>query len=158
LADGLSLAVEAGVEAIIDIATLTGGCRVALGPDIAGLMSNNDNWRTQVQSAADRVGEETWHLPLPKRYRRYLESDVADMKNDGAPKGAASALMGGLFLQEFVGETPWVHLDIAATARAEGDDGYVTKGGTGYGVRTLLEAIVSFRSVQEDSGDTKVPR
>jgi len=145
LADGLSLAVEAGVDAIVDVATLTGACVVALGPDIAGLMTNNDGLRGQVQAAAERSGESLWHLPLPKQYRKHIDSEIADIKNIGASKGAGGAITAGLFLQEFVADTPWVHLDIAGPARADSDDGYVKKGGSGFGVRTLIDLVGTFQ-------------
>ena len=138
LADGLSLAVEAGVDAIVDIATLTGAVSVALGRNIAGLMGNDDGWIGEVRAAADRAGESAWPLPLPAEYRKEIDSEVADIKNIGT-SGSAGTLVAGLFLAEFVGEVPWVHLDIAGTARSDSDEGYTTKGGTGWGVRTLIE-------------------
>ena len=140
LADGLALAVEDQPDAIIDLATLTGACIVALGTKIAGLMGNDDDLVAEVRSAADRAGEPAWHLPLPKDYRKQLESEVADLKNIGGR--SAGALTAGLFLQEFVGDVPWVHLDIAGPSRSEEDDGAVVKGATGTGVRTLLELLV----------------
>ncbi len=141
LADGLSLAVEAGVDAIVDVATLTGACVVALGNEFAGLMTNNDEFGQVVRSAADRAGENVWPLPLPKQYRKHIDSEIADIKNIGAAGGAAGALSAGLFLKEFVGETPWVHLDIAGPARSESDDAYIAKGGTAFGTRTLVELV-----------------
>ncbi|HZU74674.1 MAG TPA: leucyl aminopeptidase [Acidimicrobiales bacterium] len=138
LADGLSLAVEAGPDAIVDLATLTGACVVALGRRVAGLMGNDDQLAAQVEAAAARAGEGVWRLPLPQEYRRDIDSEVADIKNIGAA-GQAGALVAGLFLKEFVGEVPWAHLDIAGPARAESDDGYLVRGGTGFGVRTLIE-------------------
>ncbi len=142
LADGLSLAVEAGVDAIVDLATLTGACKVALGTKIGGLMGNHDGWVEQVRSAAVRAGENVWLLPLPEDYRRQIDSDVADIKNTGGRW--AGALTAGLFLREFVGDVPWAHLDIAGPARSEDDEGYLSKGGTGFGVRTLVELLSSF--------------
>ncbi len=144
LADGLSLAVEAGADAIIDIATLTGACVVALGREIGGVMGNNDDWMAQVEAAADRAGEAVWRLPLPDRYRKQLDSEVADLRNIGTA-GQAGTLTAGLFLKEFVGDVPWAHLDIAGPARSDSDDGYLSKGGTGFAVRTVVEAITSFR-------------
>ena len=143
LADGLSLATENGVDAVIDVATLTGACMVALGPKIAGLMGNHDGWLTQVEEAAARGGERVWQLPLPDDYRRLIDSDVADMKNTGGRQGGA--ITAGLFLKEFVGDVPWAHLDIAGPARADSEDGYNPKGGTGVAVRTLVEAVLGFR-------------
>jgi leucyl aminopeptidase len=143
LADALSLAVEDGVDAIVDLATLTGACMVALGEKIAGLMGNHDGWRDQVRAAADRAGEPVWPLPLPAEYRKLLDSEVADLKNVSSG-GYGGALTAGIFLQQFVGDRPWAHLDIAGPARASGDDGYLVKGGTGFGVRTLVELVSSF--------------
>ena len=143
LADALSLASEEGADAIVDIATLTGACMVALGDKVAGVMGSNDGWVEQVREAAERTGEAMWHLPLPTEYRKMLDSEVADLRNVGtAPYGGA--LTAGLFLKEFTGEVPWAHLDIAGPARASSDDAYITKGGTGYGVRTLVELAASF--------------
>jgi len=144
LADGLSLAVEAGVDAIIDVATLTGACVVALGRKIAGLMGNHAGWIDQVGQAAARAGEDVWPLPLPEDYRKLIDSDVADIKNISGGR-YAGALTAGLFLREFVGDVPWAHLDIAGPARSDEDEGYLQKGGTGFGVRTLVEAVMSFR-------------
>ncbi len=144
LADGLSLAVEAGVDAIIDVATLTGACVVALGRKVAGLMGNNADWTEQVAEAAGRAGEDVWPLPLPDDYRKLIDSDVADIKNISSGR-FAGALTAGLFLQEFVGATPWAHLDIAGPARSDDDEHYFRKGGTGFGVRTLVEAVMAFR-------------
>jgi leucyl aminopeptidase len=143
LADGLSLAVEAKPDAIVDLATLTGACMVALGRTIAGLMGNDDALVDRVRAAAERAGEAVWHLPLPKEYRKDIDSEVADIKNTGAGR-YGGALTAGLFLQEFVDDTPWVHLDIAGPARAESDDGFVARGGTGFGVRTIVETVLGF--------------
>ena len=144
LADALSLASEEKPAAVIDLATLTGACMVALGDKIAGLMGNDDEWSQQVRDAADRAGEPVWPLPLPTEYRKQLESEVADMKNIGGSYGGA--LTAGLFLQEFVDGAPWVHLDIAGPARANADDGYLAKGGTGFGVRTLVELARAYEA------------
>ncbi|MEA2828690.1 MAG: leucyl aminopeptidase [Actinomycetota bacterium] len=144
LADGLSLAVEAGVDAILDLATLTGACVVALGRRIAGLMGNDEGWMAQVREASERAGESVWPLPLPEEYRKLIDSDVADVKNIGGRY--AGALTAGLFLKEFVGDVPWAHLDIAGPARSDDDEGYLSKGGTGFGVRTILEAVAAFRA------------
>ena len=155
LADALSLASEDQPDAIIDLATLTGACMVALGDKIAGLMGNDEAWVEQVQGAADRAGEPVWPLPLPPEYRKQLDSEVADMKNIGGSYGGA--LTAGLFLQEFVDGAPWVHLDIAGPARANADDGYLTKGGTGFGVRTLVELARAFEPpVAAGEGTVKV--
>jgi len=144
LADGLSLAVEAGVDAIVDLATLTGACMVALGRNIAGLMGNNDVWVEQVGNAAERASEKVWPLPLPDEYRKKIDSEVADIKNTGGDR-YGGALTAGLFLKEFVGDVPWAHLDIAGPARSEEDDAYTPKGASGFGVRTLVELLTRYR-------------
>jgi leucyl aminopeptidase len=145
LADGLAMAVAEGADAIVDVATLTGACVVALGGGIAGLMTNHEAFGEQVQAAADRAGEQVWPLPLPQEYRKQLDSEVADLKNIGAGR-YGGALTAGLFLQEFVDGVPWAHLDIAGPAFAEDTpEPYVQKGGTGFGVRTLVALADSFR-------------
>ncbi len=144
LADALALASEEGADAIVDIATLTGAVVVALGDKVAGLMGTNDAWIDQVRDAAVRAGERVWHLPLPEEYRKNLDSEVADLRNVSSTTGAGT-LTAGLFLKEFTNGAPWAHLDIAGTARATADDGDLSKGGTGFGVRTLVELAAGFR-------------
>ena len=144
LADGLALASEMKPDAIIDLATLTGACMVALGPKIAGLMGNNEGWIGQIESASAATGERVWHLPLPDDYKKQFESPVADMKNIGTAHGGA--LTAGLILQEFVADgIPWAHVDIAGPAWSDVDDGEITKGGTGFGVRLLADLVTNFR-------------
>ena len=143
LADALSLASEAEPDAIVDLATLTGACMVALGTKVAGLMGNHDGWIGAVEAAADRSGERVWHLPLPVDYRKQLDSPVADLKNIGNRWGGT--LTAALFLQEFVAEgIPWAHLDIAGPAWTDNVDGEAAKGGTGFGVRLLVDLIRNF--------------
>jgi leucyl aminopeptidase len=142
LADALSLAVEAHADAIVDLATLTGACVQALGNRIAGLMGNDDRAIDQVRVASKRAGEPMWPLPLPAGYHNHIDSEVADMKNIG--NGQAGALSAGLLLEEFVADVPWVHLDIAGPARSTEDSGYLQKGGTGFGVRTLIELLRTY--------------
>ena len=154
LADALSWAVEEKVDAIVDLATLTGACVVALGEKVAGLMGNHDDWSAQVRAAADRAGEPMWPLPLPDDYKTQLDSEVADLRNIGANR-YGGALTAGIFLESFVGDVPWVHLDIAGPARASSDDGELSRGGTGFGVRTLAELAKSFESPAKRSGDGK---
>ena len=136
LADGLSLAAEQKPDLIVDLATLTGACMVALGDKIAGLFGA-DEPAALVQAAADAAGERVWRMPMPDDYRKNIDSDVADMKNTGPRYGGA--INAALLLKEFVGEVPWVHLDIAGPARASEAEHYVAKGGTGYGVRTIVQ-------------------
>lgn len=143
LADALSLASEGKPDAIVDLATLTGACIVALGDQIAGLMGNDDEFIGQVSAAAETVGEDVWALPLPPMYRKMLDSPVADLKNIGSR--SAGTLTAGLFLSEFVGEgIPWAHLDIAGPAWTDEPRPGTPKGGTGFGVRTLLRLIERF--------------
>ncbi|HLI15810.1 MAG TPA: leucyl aminopeptidase [Acidimicrobiales bacterium] len=155
LADALSLAAEERPDAIVDLATLTGACVVALGRAIAGLMGNDDRLLAALEAAARRAGEPVWQLPLPAGYRRQLDSEVADLKNVGAPR-QAGALVAGLVLEEFVGSVPWAHLDIAGPARAEEDAGYLRKGGTGFGVRTLLAFLEAYEPLGgQVAGETR---
>ncbi len=139
LADALSYISELGVDRIVDLATLTGACVVALGPNIAGIWSNDDAFGAKVKAAADRAGEDAWVMPLAKKLKSMLKSPTADMKNVGARWGGA--ITAALFLSEFVGKTTWAHMDIAGPSFAEKADGHITKGGTGYAVLALLELV-----------------
>ena len=143
MADALVLAVEKGVDAIVNIATLTGACLRTFGEEVAGLMSNNDDLSAQVSAAADTVDEPVWRLPLIASYREQLDSDIADLKNLGGIN--AGAITAGLFLQEFVDGTPWVHLDIAGTAQSSRAYRWINRGPTGFGSRLLLELSCTFR-------------
>ncbi|MDZ7675202.1 MAG: leucyl aminopeptidase [Acidimicrobiales bacterium] len=144
LADALADASSAGPDAIVDLATLTGACMVALGPNHAGVMGTNESWVEQVLAAAESSGEKAWPLPLPDEWRKNLDSEIADMKNIGGRFGGAS--IAGLFLREFVGEgLPWAHIDIAGPAFTDQGSEIESKGGTGYGVRTLLELLKSYK-------------
>ncbi len=138
LSDGLTLAAESEPDAIIDLATLTGAAIVALGKEIAGLLGNDQALIDQVHGAGDRAGEPNWPLPLPDDYRSHIDSEVADMRNVGRP-GQAGSIAAAMLLREFVGSVPWVHLDIAGPARSDENSRYLAKGGTGFGVRTLVE-------------------
>ncbi len=140
LADALSLAAEDGASEIIDLATLTGACVVALGREIAGIMGNDSVVVNDLLQAGEKAGEPLWQLPLPDRYKKHIESEVADMKNIGAP-GAAGTLSAALLLKEFVGDIPWAHLDIAGPSRSDSEDRYFRKGATGFGVRTLCQYL-----------------
>jgi len=142
LADALSLAVESGADAIVDLATLTGAAVVALGKEIAGLLGNDESLMEQVEAASERSGEPVWPLPLPDDYRSHIDSEVADMRNVGRP-GQAGSISAALLLREFVGDVPWAHLDIAGPARSDENLRYLTKGGTGFGVRMLVELVTS---------------
>lgn len=144
LADGLSLGVEAKPDAIIDIATLTGACISALGLKMAGVFANDQPLVEQVKAAAVAADEPVWQLPLEPSYRKLIDSNAADMKNVGGPYGGA--IIAALFLAEFVGDTPWAHLDIAGPMDVDSDDGWLAKGATGFGTRLLIELAVNFRT------------
>ncbi|HVB00725.1 MAG TPA: leucyl aminopeptidase [Acidimicrobiales bacterium] len=145
LADALTVAAEGKPDAIIDLATLTGACVIALGSQIAGLLGNDDALISQVQAAGRCAGEAIWPLPLPAGYHSHIESEIADMKNIGAT-GQAGTISAALLLEEFVGDVPWAHLDIAGPAWSEEDRGLVRKGGSGFGVRTLLALLENYQS------------
>lgn len=149
LADALSLASEKKPDAIVDLATLTGACMVALGPSIAGLMGFNENFLHQVEEASGTSGDRVWRLPLPSDYRKMYESPVADMQNIGGSYGGT--LTAGLILSEFVAEgIPWAHLDIAGPAFSNSSEEERTKGGTGFGVRLLIDLARNFRKPELD--------
>jgi leucyl aminopeptidase len=142
LADGLSLGVESKPDAIVDIATLTGAAVGALGTKIAAVLGNDQPFIDRVKAASAKTDESLWQLPLAKEYRKLIDSNVADMKNVGGPYGGV--ITASLFLAEFVGETPWAHLDIAGPMDSDSDDGWLSKGATGFGTRTLIELATSF--------------
>jgi leucyl aminopeptidase len=140
LADALALAAEGQPDAIIDVATLTGSASVALGAEYAGLMGTDDALLERLEAASARTGEPLWRLPLPERYRKQLDSPVADLKNISAsPYGGA--LVAGLFLKEFTAGLPWAHIDLGLSATAEADDGVWVRGATGTMVRLLVDAL-----------------
>jgi leucyl aminopeptidase len=143
LADALSVAAESSPDAIIDIATLTGSASVSLGTGYAALMATDDKLAGRLEAASARTGEKVWRMPLPPEYRSQLDSTVADMKNIGAgPYGGA--LLAGLFLKEFAGDGPWAHIDLGLSAMAEHERGIQVKGGTGLGVRLLLDTLANW--------------
>jgi leucyl aminopeptidase len=140
LSDSLAYAAEQKPDAIIDFATLTGACQVALGDHATGLMSNDQALADCVLAAGEKSGDRCWQLPLWKVYGEQIKTAMADVRNTGGRR--AGAITAGLFLKEFVGDIPWVHLDIAGTAYADGDQTYVAPynpkpGATGVGVRLL---------------------
>jgi leucyl aminopeptidase len=143
LADGLSLGVEQKPDAMIDIATLTGACMVALGKKMAGLFSNNQSFADQVKAASDRTDELVWQMPLFGEYRKMLDSNVADMRNIGGP--VAGATTAALFLNEFVSDVPWAHLDIAGPMEADADESWLQRGATAYGTRLLIDVVTNFK-------------
>jgi leucyl aminopeptidase len=142
LADAISYAKRKGATRLVDVATLTGAVVVALGHEATGMMSNDEEWADEVKAAARIAGERMWELPMYKEYGIYVESEIADVKNEGG--SPAGCIQGGLFLQAFAEETPWVHLDIAGSATAPRESGIFAKGATGVAVRTLIQLAVRF--------------
>lgn len=142
LADVLSYAVDHKVSKIVDLATLTGACVVALGEEVAGGFTNNQPWYDAVSQAAGRAGEDLWQLPMFDSFAEQLKCDVADVKNIGTRWGGA--ITAAKFLEKFVGSTPWVHLDIAGPAFAESSKPHRDGGATGAFVRTLVETAKQF--------------
>jgi leucyl aminopeptidase len=141
LADALVFTEKLGVDAIVDLATLTGACIVALGDDIAGLWSPDAALAQQLETAAQSVGEKLWSMPLEEKYFEGLKSSIADMKNTGPRAGGA--ITAALFLKRFVEKTPWAHLDIAGPVWAEKADGIHNGGATGFAVRTLVQWVLN---------------
>jgi len=147
LADALSYAQKLGLSPLIDLATLTGACRVALGTFYSGLFGNDQDLVNKVLKAAERSGERMWQMPMPEEYKEQNKSEIANVKNTGNRYGGA--ITAALFLAEFVDNTPWVHLDIAGPALSNKESGYIVKGATGVGVRTLVELALSEAKSQE---------
>jgi len=147
LADALSYAttkLRPRPKAIVDLATLTGACVIALGDQCAGLVSNDDDLAERVAAAGRAAGDPAWRLPLGEGYRKQMASPYADVSNLGATPGAG-AITAAAFLEKFVGKVPWAHLDIAGVAWTDRKDGYLSKGGTGAGVRLLCRLLADWR-------------
>ncbi len=140
LADSLSFAVRQGATKIIDLATLTGAAMIALGPDISGLFSNNSELAEQIKKSAKLAGEKVWEMPLVKEYKQMNKSEVADIANIPNSRYGGT-ITAALFLQEFVGDKKWAHLDIAGPAFLTKSSDISPKGGTGYGVRTMINLL-----------------
>jgi leucyl aminopeptidase len=139
LGDVLTWAAEHQPAAMVDLATLTGAIITALGPYTTGLFSPNDELSEELLNAAKGAGEEMWRLPMPENMKELLKSPVADFKNIGGPKGGS--ITAALFLKEFTNDVPWAHLDIAGSSYMDKEKGYEPRGGTGAGVRTLVELV-----------------
>jgi leucyl aminopeptidase len=142
LADALCYAAEQ-TDRLVDFATLTGACLVALGTETSGLMTNDDAWGDAILAAVARAGERAWKLPMDASYDGLIKSKVADMRNTGGGRWAG-AIAGGKFLEQFVGAAKWVHLDIAGPAWAESDSAALDSGGTGCMVRSIVEMALAF--------------
>jgi leucyl aminopeptidase len=141
LADALSYAAKLGARRIVDVATLTGACHVALGDDCSGVLGNNQGLVDKLIAASTASGELMWQLPMYEQAKEQIKSEVADIKNIGGKWGGA--ITAAHFLAEFVGNTPWVHLDIAGTFLSQKERGYLVKGATGVPVRTLANLALS---------------
>jgi leucyl aminopeptidase len=141
LADALSYAVKQGLSPLVDVATLTGACRIALGPLYSGTFGNNQELVGRVIECAGRAGERFWQMPMPDEYKEQNKSEIADIKNTGNRYGGA--ITAALFLSEFVDSTPWAHIDIAGTVSSNKESGYTVKGATGVGARALMELGLS---------------
>jgi leucyl aminopeptidase len=141
LADALSYAAKLGLSPMVDVATLTGACRVALGDVTTGAFANNEDLVKKVIAAAGEAGERLWQMPMYEEYKEQYKSEVADIKNSGGRYGGA--ITAAQFLGEFVGDSPWVHLDIAGTSFTGKDKGYLVKGATGVMVRTLTNLVLA---------------
>jgi leucyl aminopeptidase len=139
LADALCYARELGATKIVDAATLTGACVIALGHAASGVMSNNDAFVTQFLKVVADIGERYWQLPLYDDWDRQIKSDIADLKNTGGRPGGAETA--AAFLKNFVADVPWIHLDIAGTAYLESESSYLAKGPTGTPVRAFVALV-----------------
>ncbi|MFI5252067.1 MAG: leucyl aminopeptidase [Bacteroidota bacterium] len=137
LADALAYASTYKPKAVIDLATLTGACVVALGSHAAGMMGNDSVLMAALKLAGEKTYERVWELPLFDEYEKQIKSDIADVKNIGGRWGGA--ITAGMFLKKFIGDYKWIHLDIAGTAILEEEFPYAPKGGSGYGIRLLIE-------------------
>lgn len=143
MADAIAYAREQGADVIVDIATLTGACMVALGHWMFGVMGEPRGEVRKMLDAAARAGEAAWELPMFSEYRKVIDSDIADLNNIATQNVGGGAIVAALFLKEFAGDTPYVHLDIAGPARSQDDSFERVKGATGAGVRTLVEYVMS---------------
>lgn len=141
LADTLCYARKLGLSPLVDVATLTGACAVALGPVCTGAFANNQELVDKVIKAGEEAGEKIWQMPMYEEYKELNKSDCADIKNSGGRNGGA--ITAAQFLAEFSEDTPWVHLDIASTSFAEKEGAYTPKGGTGVTVRTLVNLALA---------------
>ena len=144
LADALTYASKYKPKAVIDFATLTGACVVALGTITSGLMGTDSHLIDQIKKASTRTNEYVCELPLYEEYEDLIKSDFADVKNSGGRW--AGAITAGLFLKHFIGDYPWAHMDIAGTGMAPSERDYWPKGGTGIGVRMLVDLVKNWKA------------
>ena len=153
LADALSYASTLKAKRVVDVATLTGACMVALGTVCSGAFANNQELANAVVAAGNETGERIWQMPMFEEYKEQNKSDVADIKNAGGRYGGA--ITAAQFLAEFAGDTPWVHLDIAGTNMTDKEQGYLVKGATGVPVRTLVNLVLSLAAPPKNKRRTK---
>lgn len=144
LADALSYARKLGLSPVVDVATLTGACHIALGDLCTGAFGNNQDLVDSVIKAGEEAGEYIWQMPMYEEYKEQNKSDIADIKNSAGRWGGA--ITGAQFLAEFIEDTPWVHLDIAGPFQSDKDRTYIVKGATGVAVRTLVNLVISYES------------
>jgi len=142
LADALGYAVKQGLSPLVELATLTGACQIALADICSGILGNSQKLIDEIIKAGAEGGERLWQFPMYEEYKEKNKSDIADVKNSGGRWG--STITGAQFLSEFVGDTPWVHVDIAGTALTDKERGYIVKGATGVGVRTLVDFALAW--------------
>jgi leucyl aminopeptidase len=141
LGDAVWYARQLGATHLVDVATLTGACVVALGKTTSGVFGTPASWVSAILTASDKAGDRSWPMPVFDDYKEQLKSEIADFTNTGGRAGGA--ITGALFIKEFSGDLPWVHIDIAGTAWAEESKPYQPKGATGVGVRTLVELALA---------------
>jgi len=153
LADALSYANTLKARRIVDVATLTGACMVALGKICSGAFANNQELANAAIAAGNETGERIWQMPMFEEYKEQNKSDVADIKNAGGRYGGA--ITAAQFLAEFAGDTPWVHMDIAGTNMTDKEQGYLVKGATGVPVRTLVNLVLSLATQPKNKRRTK---
>ena len=153
LADALSYASTLKAKRIVDVATLTGACMVALGKICSGAFANNQELANAVVTAGNEAGERIWQMPMFEEYKEQNKSDVADIKNAGGRYGGA--ITAAQFLAEFAGDTPWVHLDIAGTNMTDKEQGYLVKGATGVPVRTLVNLVLALATPPKNKRRTR---
>ena len=139
LADALAYASEFKPEAVVDVATLTGACIIALGDDVIGMLGTDDKLKSEIDRAAQTTGELVWELPLWESYHELIKSDIADYKNSSGR--SAGTITAAAFLSKFAGNTPWVHLDIAGPSWLTKDKPYIPKGASGVGVRLMVQVL-----------------
>ena len=153
LADALAYAEKYKPQAVIDLATLTGSCVVALGTVVTGMLGNNEELKKRVKVAGEKSWERVWELPLWDEYQEQIKSDIADIKNVGGPY--AGAITAACFLSKFSEKYPWVHLDIAGTAFCDKASAYIQKGATGIGVRLIVQLVQNWIRFPRENHSSK---